>query len=116
MRHCQNYQLLRLIKMKVQEVTENGAGHVPIEQEVPGAQDTIYLCNFRVSVDGDWLCLKELQDVEFNLHDSIHKIMSPPSPEPMSLFGKHAHFNFNSRSKWYGDTEQEYSFQVGILQ
>lgn len=102
--------------MKVQEVTENGAGHVPIEQEVPGAQDTIYLCNFRVSVDGDWLCLKELQDVEFNLHDSIHKIMSPPSPEPMSLFGKHAHFNFNSRSKWYGDTEQEYSFQVGILQ
>jgi len=27
-----------------------------------GAQDTIYLCNFRVSVDGDWLCLKELAD------------------------------------------------------
>uniref|UniRef100_A0A336MTN5 CSON004557 protein n=1 Tax=Culicoides sonorensis TaxID=179676 RepID=A0A336MTN5_CULSO len=30
--------------------------------DVAGAQDTIYLCNFRVSVDGDWLCLKELQD------------------------------------------------------
>lgn len=29
-----------------------------------GAQDTIYLCNFRVSVDGEWLCLKELQDLE----------------------------------------------------
>lgn len=29
-----------------------------------GAQDTIYLCNFRVSVDGDWLCLKELADIE----------------------------------------------------
>lgn len=27
-----------------------------------GVQDTIYLCNFRVSVDGEWLCLKELQD------------------------------------------------------
>lgn len=27
-------------------------------------QDTIYLCNFRVSVDGDWLCLKELQDLD----------------------------------------------------
>jgi hypothetical protein len=26
------------------------------------AEDTIYLCNFRVSVDGDWLCLKELGD------------------------------------------------------
>nr|CAG4643122.1 EOG090X043H [Ilyocryptus agilis] len=25
--------------------------------------DTIYLCNFRVSVDGDWLCLRELHDL-----------------------------------------------------
>lgn len=32
--------------------------------EVAGAQDTIYLCNFRVSVDGEWLCLKELQDLD----------------------------------------------------
>ncbi|XP_075148555.1 protein RUFY3 isoform X3 [Haematobia irritans] len=29
-----------------------------------GVQDTIYLCNFRVSVDGEWLCLKELQDID----------------------------------------------------
>lgn len=27
-------------------------------------QDTIYLCNFRVSVDGEWLCLKELHDLD----------------------------------------------------
>lgn len=33
-------------------------------EEVSGAQDTIYLCNFRVSVDGEWLCLKELQDLD----------------------------------------------------
>lgn len=33
-------------------------------EEVAGAQDTIYLCNFRVSVDGEWLCLKELQDMD----------------------------------------------------
>lgn len=33
-------------------------------EEVAGAQDTIYLCNFRVSVDGEWLCLKELQDLD----------------------------------------------------
>ena len=26
------------------------------------SNETLYLCNFRVSVDGDWLCLKELQD------------------------------------------------------
>ncbi|XP_058813529.1 protein RUFY3 isoform X3 [Topomyia yanbarensis] len=29
-----------------------------------GAQDTIYLCNFRVSVDGEWLCLRELHDLD----------------------------------------------------
>ena len=28
------------------------------------AEETIYLCNFRVSVDGDWLCLRELADVQ----------------------------------------------------
>ncbi|XP_059619621.1 protein RUFY3 isoform X3 [Phlebotomus argentipes] len=33
-------------------------------EEMVGAQDTIYLCNFRVSVDGEWLCLKELQDLD----------------------------------------------------
>lgn len=32
--------------------------------DIGGAQDTIYLCNFRVSVDGEWLCLKELQDLD----------------------------------------------------
>lgn len=76
--------------MKVQELTENGGGNVVMEQEMAGAQDTIYLCNFRVSVDGEWLCLKELQDVEFNMQESINnKVMSPPSPEPMPLFGKY---------------------------
>lgn len=33
--------------------------------DVAGAQDTIYLCNFRVSTDGEWLCLRELQDMEY---------------------------------------------------
>jgi len=31
------------------------------------AEETIYLCNFRVSVDGDWLCLRELTDVQLDL-------------------------------------------------
>jgi RUN and FYVE domain-containing protein 1 len=43
-----------------------------------GAQDTIYLCNFRVSVDGEWLCLKELQDVEFTIPESMQRSPSPP--------------------------------------
>ena len=36
---------------------------IPAESDyLPSANETIYLCNFRVSVDGDWLCLKELPD------------------------------------------------------
>ncbi|XP_012288983.1 protein RUFY3 isoform X4 [Orussus abietinus] len=53
-------------------------GGVMIEQDMAGAQDTIYLCNFRVSVDGEWLCLKELQDVEFSMQDSIQRSPTPP--------------------------------------
>ena len=33
-------------------------GITPLENP---SNETIYLCNFRVSVDGDWLCLKELE-------------------------------------------------------
>ena len=32
--------------------------------------ETIYLCNFRVSVDGDWLCLKELEGGVPKVNDS----------------------------------------------
>ena len=39
-----------------------------------GAVETLYLCNFRVSVDGDWLCLKELQDA------GLPASNAPPSP------------------------------------
>ena len=28
----------------------------------PSSDDTMYLCNFQVFADGDWLCLKELDD------------------------------------------------------
>uniref|UniRef100_A0A8D9B2J1 Protein RUFY3 n=1 Tax=Cacopsylla melanoneura TaxID=428564 RepID=A0A8D9B2J1_9HEMI len=45
-----------------------------------GAQDTIYLCNFRVSVDGEWLCLKQLEDVEVRVRDPPE--LRSPSPEP----------------------------------
>ncbi|CAH2040502.1 unnamed protein product, partial [Iphiclides podalirius] len=52
--------------------------------DMAGAQDTIYLCNFRVSVDGEWLCLKELHDIE--MQDSFTRptengaITSPDDP------------------------------------
>ena len=35
------------------------------------AQETIYLCNFRVSVDGDWLCLRELSDVQVEMPPAL---------------------------------------------
>lgn len=60
-----------------------------VGSEMAGAQDTIYLCNFRVSVDGEWLCLKELQDVEFS---SAPVQFSPTTPSPVidapALLGK----------------------------
>lgn len=79
--------------MKVIEMTEGGGDTaIPTEQqqqEMAGAQDTIYLCNFRVSVDGEWLCLKELHDVEFNMQDSLIQPLSSPSPEIVERpFGK----------------------------
>lgn len=35
------------------------------------AMETIYLCKFRVSMDGEWLCLRELDDISLT-----------PDPEP----------------------------------
>lgn len=46
-----------------------------------GAQDTIYLCNFRVFVDGKWLCLKEVRDVMFAPHDAAAQQPATPSPD-----------------------------------
>lgn len=48
--------------------------------EMAGAEDTIYLCNFRVSVDGDWLCLKELAEGGSRVERSAST--SPGSPPP----------------------------------
>lgn len=35
------------------------------------AKETIYLCNFRVSVNGDWLCLEELNDIELDVEKEM---------------------------------------------
>ncbi|KAL6422426.1 hypothetical protein ACFW04_010624 [Cataglyphis niger] len=78
-----------LTGLKLRPPGDHGGVHhggVMLEEDMAGAQDTIYLCNFRVSVDGEWLCLKELQDVEFSLQDS----MRSPSP-PLALSGINYH-------------------------
>lgn len=58
-----------------------------IDQEMPGAQDTIYLCNFRVSVDGEWLCLKEMHDVEYNAPEPTSQTSTPSPDEPIQPLG-----------------------------
>ncbi|XP_059053626.1 protein RUFY3 isoform X1 [Achroia grisella] len=53
------------------------------DADMAGAQDTIYLCNFRVSVDGEWLCLKELHDMDMQdsyIRPSDGVITSPDDP------------------------------------
>ncbi|XP_012528952.1 protein RUFY3 isoform X2 [Monomorium pharaonis] len=70
-----------LTSLKLRPPGDHGGIHhggVMLEEDMAGAQDTIYLCNFRVSVDGEWLCLKELQDVEYSLQDSMQRSPSPP--------------------------------------
>ncbi|XP_066591589.1 protein RUFY3-like isoform X9 [Prorops nasuta] len=64
--------------LKFRSPGDHHHGKIMLEQDMAGAQDTIYLCNFRVSVDGEWLCLKELQDVEFSMQDSMQRSPSPP--------------------------------------
>ncbi|PNF23373.1 RUN and FYVE domain-containing protein 2 [Cryptotermes secundus] len=59
-----------------------------IDQDMAGAQDTIYLCNFRVSVDGEWLCLKELQDVEFTVPESSSQPSTPSPDEHLPLLAR----------------------------
>lgn len=43
------------------------------------AEETIYLCNFRVSVDGDWLCLKELSDMQLEVEEGC--LLSPEADD-----------------------------------
>lgn len=61
------------------------------DADMAGAQDTIYLCNFRVSVDGEWLCLKELHDMEMNdsyIRPSDSGAITSPDDPMHSLMGK----------------------------
>lgn len=63
--------------------------------EMAGAEDTIYLCNFRVSVDGDWLCLKELAEGG-TTSTGVAKVdssasSSPGSPPPTGAYTHHHH-------------------------
>ncbi|XP_037941020.1 protein RUFY3 isoform X3 [Teleopsis dalmanni] len=65
------------------------AAHANTNEEIAGGvQDTIYLCNFRVSVDGEWLCLKELADLDINQQNGA----------PM-IAGRQTHFG--SKNKRY---------------
>ena len=44
------------------------------------SDDTLYLCNFQVFADGDWLCLKELddQDTSSSTSSELSRQRKPP--------------------------------------
>ncbi|XP_018614398.1 protein RUFY3-like isoform X2 [Scleropages formosus] len=44
-------------------IPESDAPTPTTDKITQAARETIYLCNFRVSVDGEWLCLRELNDI-----------------------------------------------------
>ncbi len=46
------------------------------DQQGGAMAETIYLCNFRVSVDGEWLCLRELADMTTS-SPTTPKLQSP---------------------------------------
>ena len=46
------------------EQSEEFEAVLQMKPKMSSSNDTVYLCNFRVSVDGDWLCLKELHDLQ----------------------------------------------------
>ncbi|XP_059091473.1 RUN and FYVE domain-containing protein 2-like isoform X2 [Tigriopus californicus] len=58
--------------------------HGVLEAETQASQntrDTLYLCNFRVSVDGEWLCLKELADLPPPAEDGAAESVPGPRPD-----------------------------------
>uniref|UniRef100_A0A1I8Q9T8 RUN domain-containing protein n=1 Tax=Stomoxys calcitrans TaxID=35570 RepID=A0A1I8Q9T8_STOCA len=59
-----NSSTIALPKASHANSSSGGVNNTTSEEISGGVQDTIYLCNFRVSVDGEWLCLKELQDID----------------------------------------------------
>ncbi|XP_039963782.1 protein RUFY3 isoform X5 [Bactrocera tryoni] len=72
------------------------ASHANTSEEIAGGvQDTIYLCNFRVSVDGDWLCLKELQDLD------IGQQHSGGGGTSTSVYGVHRGTQLGQKNKRY---------------
>ncbi|XP_060813898.1 protein RUFY3 isoform X6 [Bombus pascuorum] len=94
--------------LKIRPPGDHGVHHsgVMLEEDMAGAQDTIYLCNFRVSVDGEWLCLKELQDVEFSLQESMQRSPSPPLALSGINHHHHHHHNDHHRQQQLPDQQE----------
>lgn len=57
------------------------------------AMETIYLCKFRVSMDGEWLCLRELDDISLTpdpepTHEGTVRFSASGSPQPPHCYGR----------------------------
>ncbi|XP_067616775.1 protein RUFY3 isoform X2 [Eurosta solidaginis] len=84
-------------------ITLPKASHANTNEELAGGvQDTIYLCNFRVSVDGDWLCLKELQDLDIGQqHNNGATNTSNTYRGPQRRINGSGGTHFNQKNKRY---------------
>lgn len=80
-----SFRLSTMREQQLLEAIETSISNA--RQTTLSAQDTIYLCNFRVSVDGDWLCLRQLEDVEVPIKTN-NPFETLPSPEYIPYFGK----------------------------
>uniref|UniRef100_UPI00358E4F30 protein RUFY3-like isoform X4 n=1 Tax=Myxine glutinosa TaxID=7769 RepID=UPI00358E4F30 len=58
------------------------------------AHETIYLCNFRVSVDGEWLCLRELNDISLLPECPSPHLESVRRPEGVSNGASPSRFRY----------------------
>ena len=61
----------------VSDAVEGSCRYSDSNSETLKAMETLYLCNFKVTVDGDWLCLKEIGE----------ESLAPPSLVAYSLKG-----------------------------
>lgn len=85
------------------------ASHANTSEEIAGGvQDTIYLCNFRVSVDGEWLCLRELQDI-----DSTPVLPAASSASTGNLVGQRHSYYGQRHNKRYSSASDRHSYGGG---
>uniref|UniRef100_U3J8B7 RUN and FYVE domain containing 3 n=1 Tax=Anas platyrhynchos platyrhynchos TaxID=8840 RepID=U3J8B7_ANAPP len=74
------------------------------------AMETIYLCKFRVSMDGEWLCLRELDDISLTpdpepTHEGTVRFSASGSPQPPHCYGRSKKTFLGQNKSFWGPLE-----------